>query len=254
MADTSTSQTLRRGLKVLDLFQGDEARYRARELAEILEMSPTVTLRLLNTLVEGGYLAKDEKTGEYSLGLSAYVLGLYANPQPKLARTAMPFLKEIASETGETVSLNFFDIVKLEGVCIASIESEQVLKTSAPIGVSKPVFLGASRKVLLAFLSPLQQEQIFKKAKNEGFEKIDILKDELEVIKKLGFSNTEGEVNVGTLNVAVPVISQSGTLLASIAISCPTFRKTDTTVEYFSRLAKNAADQIVRIIDNPNAL
>jgi DNA-binding IclR family transcriptional regulator len=244
MTDKSTSQTLRRGLMVLDHFHGNDIEYSVKELTNKLNISSTVIFRLVNTLVESGYLTKNISTGKYRLGLNAYKLGLYANPNLRLQQVARPFLEKIAQVTRETVSLNVVDLITLEGVCIASIESSNDIKFSSPIGLSRPVYRGASRKVLLAFMEPLQQEQVFQRAISEGFTNIDELKKDLENIKLQGFAYTEGEVHEGALNVSAPVLSNDGLILAGVSIHSPVFRKEEDTVTSFSNYVIEAAKHI----------
>ncbi|MGG0035302.1 IclR family transcriptional regulator [Priestia megaterium] len=250
MADKSTSQTLRRGLLILDLFHTHSSQLTVKEITAKLNISSTITFRLVNTLIECGYLTKDSSTGKLRLGLNSYKLGIYADPIPQLRETAMPFLEHIAQLTKETVSLNVIDPITLEGVCVASIESPHDVKFSRPVGLSRPLHKGASRKVLLAFMDPTQQELVFQKIPPTDNMDIEVLKKDLENIRIQGFSHTEGEVNEGALNVAAPILSNQGLILAGLSIHCPTYRKKDDTVEYFARLAKEASLKISSIMEN----
>ncbi|KKD42655.1 IclR family transcriptional regulator [Bacillus sp. FSL L8-0167] len=253
MTDKSTSQTLRRGLHILDLFHKVNKEFTVKEITEKMGISTTVTFRLVNTLMECGYLTKNTSTGKIRLGLNAYKLGIYADPIPELREIAMPFIEDIAQKTKETVSLNIMDPVTKEGVCIASIESPHDVKFSRPIGLSKPIHKGASRKVLLAFMDHKQQELMIRRLSSKYEIEIDRLKEDLDQIKTKGFAYTEGEVNEGALNVAVPILSQEGHILAGLSIHCPTYRKKDDTVEYFAQLAKEAALEIERHVEKTEA-
>ncbi|GLF90747.1 IclR family transcriptional regulator [Bacillus safensis] len=253
MTDKSTSQTLRRGLHILDLFHKVNKELTVKEITEKMGISTTVTFRLVNTLMECGYLTKNTSTGKIRLGLNAYKLGIYADPIPELREIAMPFIEDIAQKTKETVSLNIMDPLTKEGVCIASIESPHDVKFSRPIGLSKPIHNGASRKVLLAFMDHKQQELMIRRLSSKYEIEIDRLKVDLDQIKTKGFAYTEGEVNEGALNVAVPILSQEGHILAGLSIHCPTYRKKDDTVEYFAQLAKEAALKIERHLEKTEA-
>jgi DNA-binding IclR family transcriptional regulator len=244
VADKSTAQTLRRGLMILDQFHGKDIEYSVKELTNKLDISSTVMFRLVNTLVECGYLTRNIATGKYRLGLHVYKLGLYANPNLKLQQVAKPFLERISQLTKETISLNVVDPLTLEGVCIDSIESPNDIKFSSPIGLSRAVYRGASRKVLLAYMEPSQQEQVFQMAISKGFTNIDNLKNELKKIRVQGFAHTEGEVYEGALNVSAPVLSNDGLLLAGVSIHSPVFRKGEDTVTSFANCVIEAATHI----------
>lgn len=224
-ANKSLSQTLQRGLMILDLYTKSESEYSVKEISDILKFSPTIGFRLVNTLVGMGYLTRNVSNGKYRLGMSSYRLGIFANPNPKLVEKSHPFLEKISSETNETVSINVFDPVKMEGVCIASVESKDNIKFSSPVGLSRPLYKGASRKTILAYLTPSQQELVIDEAEKQGFQQVEKLKKELQLIKKNGYCYSEGEVTAGALNVSSPILTKEGLILASIAIHCPAYRK-----------------------------
>ncbi|WP_224752735.1 IclR family transcriptional regulator [Metabacillus arenae] len=244
MVDKSTSQTLRRGLMLLDHFHGKDKEYSVKELANQLDISSTVTFRLVNTLVECGYLEKNNATGKYRLGFNAYKLGLNANPHFRLQQLAMPFLEKVAEKTQETVSMYVVNPLTLKGICIISLESPNEIRFSTPVGSSRPLYRGASKKGMLAFMDSAQQEQVFQRAIAEGFTKIDELKKDLEDIKNRGYAYSKGEVYNGAFNVSVPILSSKGEILAGISITFPVFREEKDTVSTFSKYLMQAANQI----------
>ncbi|WP_339183404.1 IclR family transcriptional regulator [Oceanobacillus sp. FSL W7-1293] len=252
MIDKSTSQTLQRGLKILDLFDEKDKEYNVKDLSNHFGFSPTVTSRLVNTLVEGGYLSRNESNGKYRLGFNAYKLGLNANPNILLQQLATPFLEEVAEKTLETVSMYVINPITLKGICIVSIESSQQIKFSTPVGSSRPLHHGGSKKVLLAFMEQKHQEQVFQRALADGYTKIDDLKRELEEIKKRGFAYSEGEIYNGAFNISVPIFSSKQEILAGISITFPAFRREKDTINIFSEYLKEAAKQIENSLQEYN--
>ncbi|MCS0542519.1 IclR family transcriptional regulator, partial [Aeromonas veronii] len=250
MEDKSTSQTLRRGLLVLDQYDKKGQEYSAKELAERLDISSTVTFRLVNTLLECGYLEKNRISGKYRLGFAAYKLGLNANPHFLLQQVAMPYLEKLAEKTQETVSMHVLNPLTLKGICIVSLESPKQIKFSTPVGIIRPLYLGGSKKVLLAFMNREQQEQVFKGAIAEGFTKINELKQDLEEIKNRGYAFSEGEVYKGAFNISVPILSSKGDLLAGISITLPVYRKEMDTVSTFSKHLIETANKIEDALQN----
>lgn len=244
MTDKSTSQTLRRGLMLLNEYDRNNKEYSAKELANKLNFSSTSTFRLVNTLVECGYLEKNKDTEKYRLGFSSYKLGLNANPHLLLQQIAMPFLEDIAQKTKETVSMHIVDPITLKGICIISLESTHQIKFSTPVGVSRPLYVGGSKKVLLAFMNQRQQEQVFNRAIEDGFKKIDQLKEDLEQIKNRGYAYSEGKVYKGAFNISAPILPSTGIFVASISITLPVFRKEENTVSVFSEYLIDAATKI----------
>src|SRR5579875_708953 len=154
---TRTSQTLARGLQVLGCFQERGSELGIKELSQALALPQTIISRLVATLVDYGYLVQNPQTKKYTLGLTAFTLGLHATPEPQLRHVAYPYLEQLQEMTKETVSLNVVDVASMDGVCIASIDSPAQIKLTTRVGSVRPLYRGATRKVLLAYLEPLQQ-------------------------------------------------------------------------------------------------
>src|SRR6185295_15001158 len=92
--ETTGAQTLRRGLSILKML----ARYQAAgglgvsEIARKLEMSKATAVRLTRTLMDEQFVAQDSATRRYQLGPESFAVGLAAEPNYALQRTAAPSL------------------------------------------------------------------------------------------------------------------------------------------------------------------
>ncbi len=234
---------------ILDCFQTSTQELKLKDFTQELKLSSTVLHRLLNTLVKYNYLTKNPKNSGYSLGMNVYRLGLKANPEPKLRQVSLPYLQKLSKITEETVSLHIVDYHNLTGICIEAIESAHELKIAAKIGLSKELYQGASRKVMMAQLSNQQKEQILNRAMDQGAN-TDKLKLDLDKIRKQQYAYSEEEVTKGVFNVSVPILTKKGDLLGSLAISSPLFRKADDTIANFSKLLKAAAEEITEQLDS----
>lgn len=241
-----TSQTLARGLAVLDCFLGDDVEtLGVKDLAARLSLPQTNVARLVATLVEAGYLAQHPVTRQYRLGLRAYVLGLHANPADELRQAAQDVLVRLAQATGETVSLNVIDPVSLDGVCIASIDSPAQIKLTTRVGSVRPLYWGASRKVLLAFAADAEQKLVLDRAAADlSPAQQAALRAELQSICETGYASSEEELDNGAYAVAAPVWTQRGQLLAGVAVAGPLFRRTDDSYARFIGSVREAAAEI----------
>ena len=97
-----TSQTLARGLRVLELLAGRPRGTSVAELADQLGVGRTVAYRLVATLVEQRFAHKDAD-GQVRLGWAALVLARSA--WPLLRAQALPVLRELADAVGATAHL-----------------------------------------------------------------------------------------------------------------------------------------------------
>ncbi len=245
-----TSQTLARGLQVLDCFlTGVERELGIKDLAVRLNLPQTNVARLVATLVEGGYLVQQPATRQYRLGLRAYLLGLRANPAEELRRIAHPVLERLARETGETVSLSVIDPASLEGVCIASIDSPAQIKLTTRVGSVRPLYWGATRKVLLAFTERHDQDVILRRAQSELSDtELAQLTAELALIRAQGFAESAEELDEGAYAISAPILAPSGQLLAGVAVAGPLFRQSEESRSRFIELIRTAAHEVAQFV------
>ncbi|MEV4089998.1 helix-turn-helix domain-containing protein, partial [Nonomuraea fuscirosea] len=95
----SGSQTLDRGLRLLELLASEDRDMTVAELATSLGMHRQAVYRLLTTL-RLHRLAAEGSSGRYRLGLGVIQLARQANPQ--LRRAVVPYLRTLAEELGVT--------------------------------------------------------------------------------------------------------------------------------------------------------
>lgn len=112
-----TSQTLARGLRVLELLAERPRGTSVAELAEQLGVGRTVAYRLVATLVEQRFAHKDAE-GQVRLGWGALVLARSA--WPLLRAQALPVLRELADAVGATAHLTLAE--GDEALAIAVVE------------------------------------------------------------------------------------------------------------------------------------
>jgi DNA-binding IclR family transcriptional regulator len=112
-----TSQTLDRGLTVLELLAAQPNGMTVNEIAGSLHVGRTVVYRLIATL-EDHRLVRRDHDGRARLGVGA--LGLARAVQPLLRSAAVPALRELADSVGATAHLTVTD--GNEALAIAVVE------------------------------------------------------------------------------------------------------------------------------------
>ena len=101
-----TSQTLDRGLRVLDVLTASPGGLTVTELAARLGVNRTVVYRLVSTLEQHALVRRDGR-GRLHVGLG--VLHLAAAVQPVLRDLAVPVLRSLAEKAGCTAHLTVAD-------------------------------------------------------------------------------------------------------------------------------------------------
>jgi DNA-binding IclR family transcriptional regulator len=122
------------------------------ELARDTGIGRSKALALLNTLRFAGLVIRNDQTKRYRLGLNILVLSRALINQTDLAREAIPYLEELATETGCYVHLGV-----ISGDTVYVIARRQVpacTYTPYDVGTRYPVTFGAHGRAILASLSP----------------------------------------------------------------------------------------------------
>lgn len=145
---------------------------------------------------------------------------------------ALPVLRDLAAQTGETVVLT---LRRGEfGVAIESIESAEPVRVAPVPGESVPLHCGAPMKAILAFL-PEDEIRQYLRRKLQRYTPRTIcdprkLRRHLAEIRTKGYAESWEEVYVGAVGVAVPVLGPDGHTNASLAIAGPLQRMTPQRV------------------------
>lgn len=235
--------SLAKGLDVLSLIVNSKRIFGVTEISRILNLSIGSVQRATNTLQKLGYLRKDETKQGYILGYKAWGLGLSIIKDIDLKRVAHPYLQELSKEIGETVNLAILDGSDI--VYVDRIKTGQIININLNIGSRLPVYCTSLGKSLLAFLSegelmdildsinmkPITPNTIINKGK---------LLEELQKVRRRGFSLNNRELELGLRSVAAPVREESGSVIAAVNIAVPSTRI--TLEELSTRLAKKVVD------------
>jgi DNA-binding IclR family transcriptional regulator len=229
------------------LLKSDGRPQGASEIGRQLNVTRSRAFRILKTLEARRYVDFDPATQGYRLGLKVLEMGEAVRQQIDIRRIAEPYLRDLARETGDVAHL-----LVLRGdfaVCIDRHQGGFSLQGAAPIGVPIPLHVGASPKLLLAFMPEHEREQLLK-----GYDLVsltpytivdhDELCQRLTEIREQGFSIDNQEYEVGVNAVAAPIRNHRGDVIAGITITSPTPRWDESRKHMLVRLATDAASEI----------
>lgn len=141
-----TSQTLDRGLRVLELLSEVPDGLTVTELAAALRVSRTVVYRLVVTLEEHA-LVRRGPDSRCRLGLA--VLSLARQVQPLVRDAAIPALRRLADGVGATATLTVVD--GDDALAVAVVEpTRSDVHVAFRVGSRQPLETGASGRAVLA--------------------------------------------------------------------------------------------------------
>ena len=80
-----------------------------QNISKKLDLYPSTTHRILDTLKHWGYVEQEPDNQEYQLGLKVLELGMAKLHQMNLVREAAPYLKELVNQCNETAHLGVLE-------------------------------------------------------------------------------------------------------------------------------------------------
>jgi IclR family transcriptional regulator, KDG regulon repressor len=218
-------QTVKNAMELLQLFTESSPEWTLTELAKQKSLNISNAKRLLNTLVEYGYLEKNTVSKKYRLGLAIVRLSGVLTTTMEIYKEARPILNKLVEKYNENVHIGVLEETNV--LYLDKFESLYSTRLASHIGKRNPAYCTGCGKVLLAYKpEPLQQE-LLKKIVDQGFEQfasktvktIEELKNDLDVIVKNGYAISTDELSDGFTSIAVPILDYSEEVIAAISIT-----------------------------------
>lgn len=243
-------KTVDQSLKLLDYFTKEKPLWGIRELANESGLNHSTVYRILETLESNRFLVKDRETKKYSLGIRLWELGLLMYESLNLSQFIRPIMERLMHDTGESIFLTALD--GDEALTLDTMEPDHKVKYSVSIGSRVPLYAGASYRSILAFMPEEKIEQILagdlKAHTTESITEREVIRRELEHIRKTGWAKSEGEYTKDVRAIAVPLFNQDGHIFGSLTVAGPKYRFTDRHVEQSLIRLQQARDEMTAVI------
>jgi IclR family transcriptional regulator, acetate operon repressor len=234
---------------VLLTFAGTKGSLGVSEISRRLGLSKAVVYRILRSLVSRRLLSVDEAGGgRYRLGPAAATLGARALRDLDLRENALPVLRRLQHESGETATVS--ELVGVSRVYLDQVSSLKEIKMTVEIGRPFPLHAGASSRTILAFASPDLRTQILDGPLEALTPKTIVDRAELEAKlarnTREGVAASFGERQRGAASVAAPLLASDGHAIGSISVCGPVDRFGEETVRRLKPLVRDAAREVSR--------
>jgi DNA-binding IclR family transcriptional regulator len=222
------NQAVRRAIIVLKAFTDDTPEMGVTEVSRKVSLHKSTVYRLLSAFEGEGLIAKSAETGKYRLGPELIVLGEQVLRHTDVHRVALPFLRELAERTGETIDLEVLSGGNV--VTIEEIAGKHVVAAAGAIGMPWAAHATSTGKVLLAHQPPEKQRQILarslKKFTPRTITDPKVLGRELLKVREQGYAISFGELEEHLIAIGLPIRSRNGDAIAAVSISGPDTRLT----------------------------
>lgn len=208
-----------RTFHLLELLSDSEEGLTLSELARALHVSKGSIHGLLKTLERSGVIEQEEER-RFVLGSRIYHLAQAYIQRSGLRHFALPAMRRLALNTGETVCLGK---VEQKGVriieCLVDEEKQAALHISARRGMRIPLFAAATASCLLASWPVVQREAFLHSHSLPRFTEHSLTDPEqflarVEETARTGVGFDHEEYLDGVNAVATPIYGFGGTLVA----------------------------------------
>ena len=216
------------------------------DLGEKIECTKSGTHKILSALVQNG-LAAQTGNHKYTLGPVVYILGKTYEDKIGLSKRVKPYLVRLRDLTGENASFSM--LINGKANLVYREESLQLVRVAGNVGQERPLYAGATGKVLGAY----QDEEVIRKRVMEeplvAFTERTIISpqallDEYAKIREQGYAISDGELNIETIGIGAPIHDESGNVWGAISIGAPRMRVDEMKKERYIFLVKEIAEEM----------
>lgn len=222
------------------------------EISRIVGSSKSTVYRFLNTLVQLGYVRQNTETEKYSLTLRTFQVGVHALNRLDLYKAALPFMKDLAVKTEETIHLASIENGRV--FYVDKIESTQALKVAMSSAQGRFVssIHSAVGKAILSWQGADEQEKIidnadWNPATPHSVRTKEDLYNDINQSRSNGYSLDWEENEKGVRCIAAPIFDDRNIVCAALSISGPSIRMSKKhVIDELAPLVMHAATEISR--------
>lgn len=221
------TRSLARGLAVLEAVAANTPGPTTTVIARAADLDKATVIRLLRTLTEAGYVARD-RHGRYLLTAKLLRVAsafLASDPLPSVAR---PLLRSLRDKVEETVHLGALDHGRV--VYIDKIDSPSPVQLVSRIGLAMPITTTALGKAIAAALDQERLNRLlptltFEAATSASITTPEHFLADLDRTRERGYALDLGENQEGAfcVGVAIPGSEFLGDAPLAISVSGPQF-------------------------------
>lgn len=253
-------QNVARVAQVMDILAGaKETGLRLTDVVERSGLGVATVHRLLNGLVDYGFVDHDGETNRYFVGLKMLGWVAAATERYGLAGYVEPALERLARDTEDTI---YFSLPSgYDSLCVDRREGSYPIKTlTLSVGDRRPLGVGAGSLALLAFQPETQRDRILAEdgERRRAFG-IDgaYLAEAVAASREAGYSLNPGRLIRGMYAVGVPIRRADGPAVAALSVAALSERLSGERLDLVvGRLKAEAAaieEQAAAVLSSPLA-
>jgi DNA-binding IclR family transcriptional regulator len=248
-----TTGTVARALSVLTVLAEAKDSVGVKEVAAAVQLPMSTSHRLLELLLEAGFVEKDENRRRYVIGMEFLRVANLVAQNSSYATMVQPALDRITKETGETSLYSSYLPAKHAVTYSAKSDSPNSLRFRIVLFQETPVEWGASGQAILAYLPPDVQAEIQAASNPAPTTRKRLSRaaffERIEAVKRNGYAFSESEKLADSIGIAVPVMLDADRVGGSITLTIPKVRFVRAKLGGYVALLKKEAEALLRRSD-----
>lgn len=243
----ATSQSLDRGLDILEIINAADQPMGIREVARQLDISPPIVQRLINTLAQRRYLRQDPQSRRYSIGYQALSFIASLNANDALIVEARPEMVQLT----KTLPLDTYLAVRQgpQAIYLLCVQSEGPVTVRSEPGQLLPLHSTAIGKIFLSDMGIEAAKDLLGPGPLPAITSATVtdpalLLQQLDSVRAKGVATVENENIMGITSAGAPIHDASGRICAAVSASFSPHFNPQLDIHQVITEVKAAADHI----------
>lgn len=214
-------------IQLLEAVAGSATPISAAELAKMTDLPRATVYRNLSSLLECGFIEEAEGGNRYVLGMRFVKIALTGKADTHVISAVSAMMQRLVTDLGETAFLARYRGGRVDLIHI-DIPSDPSISYIYPGLGPRPAHACSSAKAIAAFISPELRDDLLEthpmRFTPETLVEPELIRKELDRVRRYGYAVCDGEIDEGVTSVAVPIdIDRLGAIF-SIGVVGPSNR------------------------------
>lgn len=247
---------LEKGMELFELLAKHHNGLTIQEMCSFLDYSKTSIYRIANTLLEMGYLTKDDECNRFLVSRKLFKLGLAALGEANMLERAIEPMKRLRDEVKESVMLG--TLLGNEAVLLEQVLGAHDFTFMLRPGTRLCLHASAPGKVLMAYQKEDVREQLLRELDFVKYNDSTItdpgkFREVLTEVAGCGYGLDVEEEISGVHCIGAPVFNQYGEVAACVWMAGPKGRMPLTSFPVLADKVKDCAEMISAKMGYKNA-
>jgi DNA-binding IclR family transcriptional regulator len=242
--------TVARTLSVLRAVAEAKSSVGVKDIAEAVQLPMSTSHRLLDLLLEAGFVEKDTARRRYRIGSELSRLANLIAAKTSFSSVVQPILDDLTAQTGETSLFASYLSARCAMTYSAKCDSPQLLRYRISLHEEIPLAWGSAALAILSVLPDSVQAEAFATAQPSPIHGHRLSRkafyERIAAVQREGVAITEGERLGDALGIAAPIVTAPGNVVGAIGFTIPKLRFTRNKQKTFVDLVRRAADRVAR--------